>query len=61
MHHETWNGLRRVERAGDPGMFELREILMRRGLIEWVPGGSKLRLTSLGKEALAAGERPKGD
>jgi hypothetical protein len=52
MHHDGWKALRRVEKEGCAGSPESRDNLMHRGLIEWVPGASILRLTVLGVRAL---------
>lgn len=52
MHPDAWRALRRVSETGCAGDSLLRARLMVRGLVEWVPGESGLRLTRLGAEAL---------
>lgn len=57
---DGWIALRRVERVGCAGNVIARDNLMRRKLIEWVPGESGLRLTARGREALQARDRNMG-
>lgn len=56
-----WIALRRVERVGCAGNVIARDNLMRRKLIEWVPGESGLRLTARGREALQTRDREQGE
>jgi hypothetical protein len=48
MHQDLWSALRRVRDGELPGSPGLRDLLIERGLIEWVPGESGLRLTASG-------------
>jgi hypothetical protein len=51
--------LRRVRDGELPGGPGLRDLLIERGLIEWVPGESGLRLTASGVRAIQKeGGRP---
>ena len=52
MHPTLWTALRRVSDGDAPGSPELRDALMKRGLIEWVPGQSGLRPTEGGVRAI---------
>lgn len=54
MHPDLWSALRRVIRGEAPGSPQARDALMRRGLIEWVPGQSGLRPTEGGARAIEA-------
>jgi hypothetical protein len=55
LHPNAWKALRMVKEKGYAG--ELRDILMQRKLIEWVPGESGQRLTKDGEWLLAEREK----
>lgn len=57
MHPALWRALRRVERGEAPGSPEDRDCLIVRGLIEWTPGESSLRLTGKGRSAVRDANR----
>jgi hypothetical protein len=52
LHHDVWEALRRVERGEAPGSSELREMLFRHKLAEWIPGERGVRLTARGEAVL---------
>jgi hypothetical protein len=57
MHRECWIGLRHVRDHEPPGSPLVRDLLMARGLIEWVPGGTRCRLTESGRKAMNERDR----
>ena len=51
LDHVGWAVLRAVAREGCAGSYLTRQNLMKRGLIEWIPGESGVRLAKLGEAA----------
>jgi hypothetical protein len=57
LHPNAWKALRMVKEKGYAGSPEMRQALMQRRLIEWVPGESGQRLTKDGEWLLAEREK----